>query len=193
MDKIARLDEVIAESGTLVIIYHGGSAPGAARGIAPIEISGRMLVARCLETNKRKLFNLAKIEIAGGNPITPYSEVIAVAKRLEAKSFEELKAELIPKLKAQGWHVVEGDDHLSVRRFFKNGKPRKGDAAAIQYTPKKMSWEWDDVAGDMVHVELDVARPWSVSGDLQGSSYVILAHAFRAFMTMCDRMPVSLG
>lgn len=178
METVERLKAIIADKGTTTIIYHGGSAPGTARAVQPIAVERGMLVARCLETNARKTFKLAKLEFAGAEPIIPYSDAMAATERLKARSFADWLTEVMPELQATGWHIAQNETSVSLHEFTRHGKPRVRSLIALEYREFWQTTEYDMDADRVVEVTKRSLRPWVVDGRPYGT----LAAAFTTFI-----------
>lgn len=179
MDVTAHLQQVIDLNSQTTIIYHGGSTPGSARRISPIEIKEGTLVARCHESNARKTFKLDKIELATSQEIFPYSP----PEDRTAWSFAEHLAVHIQAIEVAGWHIEKTDDSLSVYRFFKNGKPRKTPFASIWFSEFTAEGGWDMEAMQPTQTEKPSTSPWKVSvGESATRSFKHLDRAVAAFI-----------
>lgn len=178
MDVTEHLQQVIEHKGQTTIIYNGGSAPGSARAISPIELRGDTLIARCLETNARKSFKLAKVEIATTQPIEPYRP----KEDRSSWSFQQHLDDLMPALIAAGWHISTGPDFVEVGRLFKNGKPRKTPDAGLYYTPLTTRRELDWTTKSWVDISEPSTLPWKlVCSGADARSFKLLGRAFSAF------------
>ena len=134
MDISAKITEATETAEVLDIIYHGGSQPGKTRKIAPISVKNGKVRARCYSSNAVKTFNLEKIELVTGsaeaqtpgwNPNfidQPKYEVLSQLHDAESQNLVEL-----------GWHIQIEEDHLTLHRKFKNGKPLKGADVELYY------------------------------------------------------------
>lgn len=174
MDIEEALRAVIAQRGTTTIIYHGGSAPGTARAIAPIAVQGDTLVARCLETKARKTFKLAKVEIVGGEAITPYPhrvlDDVDQLKALSRFSLSEFCESVRPVATAQGWVLTVVDRRIEAMR----GVERH----ILAFEPTLSGAYFDD---DGRRFEIESERPWHVDGRL-------FTHKERAFAAFVDAL-----
>jgi predicted DNA-binding transcriptional regulator YafY len=64
MGNLEQLLITAIETGEVINIkYHGGSQPGSIRQISPISVNGDDVRARCLATNRVKVFKISKMEI----------------------------------------------------------------------------------------------------------------------------------
>jgi hypothetical protein len=164
-----RLQEAIEAGEVLKIIYQGGSQPGTLRAIAPINIEGKKVRARCFNSNSFKLFAIDKIIIIEGEVQTK-----AIKWQLNVKQiphYESIIALIEEKrafLSGFGWHIESNSNCLSLHRQSKNGKPLKGSDVSIDYE------ENTDDCGFILVVGLDSEsheenmikrqRPWIVRG-----------------------------
>jgi hypothetical protein len=181
MDTLSQLERVIAERGTTTIIYYGGSVPGTARAIAPISVDGVTLVARDLETDKRKTFMLDKVKIVHGEAITLYRDAKAAQAARDAMTFDQWAAEIMPLFDGAKLHVVRGADFMAVHDFTRHGKPRTVSLAEIYYCPTEMHREWNMETDEEICEERPARMPWRT----QGRAYAKLSHAFAAFRAAC--------
>lgn len=186
MDVTTHLQRVIDQKEQTTIIYHGGSSPGTARRISPIELKGDSVVARCLETNARKTFKIGKIELATSQPITPYQP----PEDRSAWTLQQHLALHLPDITRAGWHVKAEDDSVELSRLFKNGKPRKTPDLALCFSPVVTRRELDWETKTWVEVTVDSSsKPWKLS--CQGSetrSFKSLERAFDAFIGDVKRL-----
>lgn len=134
MDVRQKLKEATETAEVLDIIYHGGSQPGKARKIAPIEITGEKVRARCYASNAVKTFIIQKIELIS-EANTQKSEGWEVGK-IDHVSFDSLRQvydEYFDQLQKLGWHVNINDSELTLHRVRKNGNPLKGHDVQLYY------------------------------------------------------------
>jgi len=61
---VKTLKNAIGTGELINIVYQGGSQPGKARMILPLKIKGDKVLAKCLSTNKIKLYFLDKASLA---------------------------------------------------------------------------------------------------------------------------------
>lgn len=171
MNAIEHLRQVMAVRGTTTIIYLGGSAPGMARAIAPIDIQGDMLIARCLETNKRKTFAIEKVRIVRAEAITPYpkraTDNRARLEQLDAMGFQPWLSVTAERLRAAGWNVRSDPAALLAVR----GEDRH----SLAHEPR-LQGIFFDADGKRMDAPLS-ERPWHMDGRL----YTHMSHALAAF------------
>lgn len=171
------LEAVILARSTTTIIYNGGSAPGTARAISPISVSGDILVARCLETDRRKTFQLAKVSMVGSEPITlrPLrpQEDNARMERLQAMDLAALFHATVELARSHGWALTLFAREIRATRAW--------ETASIAYLP---TIQGSYVDADCQPIEVASERPWHVNGKL----YV---HKNRAFAAFQDALPVA--
>jgi len=153
-----------ASAGEIVrIVYHRGSQPGAVREIAPIKIADDEVKARDLAAGMDKTFKLAHIELAG--PDTTARAYDPAAPPL-VEITQTVRAALAPQiavLEALGWHVELTEHRISLHRFFKNGKPRKGCEVTMGFDEFTVD-AFDDGDGQgMQTVPRPSRRPYNVS------------------------------
>ena len=178
----AILREAIATGEILTIAYHGGSQPGGKRQIAPIRIENDLVRARCYISGKAKAFRIKKIQVYENDvlisrwdseeestPVSTYSNLPDVLDAHEAALF------------SLGWHVIAGDESISLFRKFKNGKPLKHPDVAIQYLETIEDGYYDDELN--YHSEVKKrARPWVISLRKGGTSFSRLDRAAERFV-----------
>jgi hypothetical protein len=125
-----RLNEVAEAGEVITVVYHGGSQPGTKRRLSPIKSTPRELRARDLATNEVKTFLVSKIELVPENhPAKQY--VSGFVAQPEFTGFLDSLGSKVKELEAVGWHVNLSESSVSVQRYFKNGKPRKGGDTGI--------------------------------------------------------------
>lgn len=149
------LDEAISSKTSIMIIYHGGSQPGAKREITPLMILGAKLRARDVVSNRAKLFDLAKIELADGQAAPAYVE-----KQSERRTVSNLLQGKVGELTALGWRVEMTED--SAELF----APRKKEP--VIYIKESDSQKSEvliiGVDGASFTSETTIERSWAVLG-----------------------------
>jgi hypothetical protein len=140
-DLRARLLAAASAGEIVSIVYHRGSQPGTVREIVPIAISDEEVRARDLAAGINKSFKLAHLALAGAqttahayDPAPPIEDTQTLQAALESH---------VAELRALGWHVETAETCVSVHRYFKNGKPRKGADVAIMFNEFAID-AWDD-------------------------------------------------
>lgn len=169
MDVIKKLQQAGNTNSVLTIVYHGGSQPGTKRRIQPIKITPEEIRAAELSTGQVKRFKVSKIEIVSDDHSA--KEYIPGAKlEPEYTNLIESLEKKVPTMEALGWHVRLCKSQVSVHRYFKNGKPRKGADAGILFS------------GD------SGVRPWYVWGpDLPSArTFSNLGNAVRLFLKQAN-------
>jgi hypothetical protein len=132
METEKRLNEA-AEAGEIVtVVYHGGSQPGTKRRLRPIRATPMELRAHDLATDEVKTFLISKVEVVPDNH--PAKAYIPGLVSLPLNNLIEALGPKITELKAVGWFVCLSEDSISVHRYFKNGKVRKGSDAGVLKT-----------------------------------------------------------
>jgi len=160
-----RLQEAIEAGEVLKVIYQGGSQPGTLREIAPINIKGGKVSARCFSSNSFKLFAIDKIVIIEGEIQTRAAKWQPAVK--QTPHYESIIALLEEKraiLAGLGWHIDNNLNCLSLHRRFKNGKPLKGSDVSIDY--EEYTYDLVVELDDKLHEEniRKKQRPWTVRG-----------------------------
>ena len=125
-ELISKLNEAIDTGEILSVVYHGGSQPGSVRQLSPIKVTSREVRAREVSSHAVKNFLVAKMELAGSTLSAKQYDPNAQSINTEPASVREAFQGQIEKLKELGWHVELENDAISLHRYFKNGKVRKG-------------------------------------------------------------------
>jgi hypothetical protein len=115
-------------TGELInIIYHGGSEPGAARMIMPLEMKDGKIRGKCYKTNQVKHFWLDKITLSDGDQTnytglhkTPDYDLIEGITTIQ-DILNHYQAELI----RLGWVIDYNTDFIGLYKQYKNGKRYK--------------------------------------------------------------------
>jgi hypothetical protein len=136
MDTISRLKEAIQTGEVFKIRYAGGSQPDAVRSIAPINIEGSKLRARCYTSNAVKTFIIEKIDILKDQSIRDnWDEASSPVNKYD--SLEQLLHEEKEYLLSLGWHTssyFEAEEKgIMLHRRFKNVKALKKYELSITY------------------------------------------------------------
>ncbi len=160
-----RLREAIESGEVLKVIYRGGSQPGTLREIAPISIKNNKVSARCYTSNANKSFALEKIVIVEGEVRPPAAgwqpELVRHEQYRSISQLLENQQSLLVQL---GWHIEHDNNHLSLHRKFKTGKPLKSSDVALHYE----EYTYDVVAdkdGELRKENMRKReRPWTVRG-----------------------------
>lgn len=135
MDKdiIAILTEARETGEILKVKYFGGSQPGSIRQLSPIKISQTEIRAREIETGAVKTFLLDKMELV--DSLTIQTNYVPNKKEVEPLTIREGLSSKIETLTTLGWHVNLDENSISLHKYFKNGKVRKGaDVGITKYT-----------------------------------------------------------
>lgn len=134
MSTEARLLQAIQTGEVLKVAYHGGSNPGAVREIAPIEISGDKVSARCYTSNAVKTFVIARIVVLEGHlaPHAPnwFPQPESEPTYFTLTGFFESNRGVWQFL---GWHTELQETQLTLHRTFKSGKPLKTSDVSLNY------------------------------------------------------------
>jgi hypothetical protein len=123
----ARLTSAADTGEVLRIIYRGGSQPGSARDVCPVEIKGDLLRAHDVAAGADKQFRLSNIEIVDAQVTAPaYDPHFVHPPATVDPSIGDHFAPMVAELQALGWHVQLSEDALFLSGYFKNGLPRRG-------------------------------------------------------------------
>jgi hypothetical protein len=106
----ARLKRAAEEKAPMLIIYHGGSQPGAKRWVVPLAILDNQLRARDVATDRAKMFSLTKIEIVED----PDAEPDYVEKAPVKGSLAEAIKKHLPEIASLGWRLAVTDKSVEL-------------------------------------------------------------------------------
>lgn len=144
-----RLNEAAEAGEVITVVYHGGSQPGTKRRLSPIKATSRELRAKDILTDEVKTFLVSKIEIVPDNH--PAKEYVAgFVAQPEFTGLLDALGSKVKELEAVGWHVNLSESSVSVHRYFKNGKPRKGGDAGILKSEEGSNRPWYVFGPDLV-------------------------------------------
>ncbi len=121
-----KLNEAVETGEIISVIYHGGSQPGTVRQISPLKVTHREIRAREVATGAVKTFLIDKMELAQGKSDAKQYNPDAVNKLPEPSTIQEVFQSEVEGLKRLGWYIQLEINSISLHRYFKNGKPRKG-------------------------------------------------------------------
>lgn len=144
INLLAAIEESLATGEVLMIIYHGGSQPGATRKISPISLNGPKLRARCLSTNTAKTFLLDKITLTETNPPEEPLQYGKVQTPPTLNTLGDAYKRHADELIDLGWHVELDAGLLSLHRVRKSGKPLKGSDVDLYFEEYTCDYVWDD-------------------------------------------------
>lgn len=192
MDIRPKLDAAINNNFDLDIIYYGGSKPGYKRKVKPISIDGNHLNAFCYISNYVKTFVIEKILLLDGTEKEQFEQNEKLKTYKEKLSYNDFNSlnDFIKiyqsKLEGMGWCVNHCDNFISLHSYYKNGNPKKGISAAIQFSEftEKRYLEIDD--NDELYEKIEnkaSQRPWRVT-PLHGNSktFTTLPNALECFL-----------
>jgi hypothetical protein len=115
-----------ATAGAIVrVIYNQGSQPGTVREIVPLAIVGDELQARDLTSRVDKTYKLEHMELAEPHTSAPHYDPSG-PQNANNQSVRDALSPRLSELRLLGWHVELEENRISLHRFFKNGKLRKG-------------------------------------------------------------------
>lgn len=140
----ARLAAAATAGEIIRVVYRRGSQPGTVREIAPVAVSDDEVRARDIATGIDKSFKLAFLELAGPETTAPAYDPTPPVE--DTRTLGSALEPYVAELRTLGWHVESSDTSISVHRFFKNGKPRKGADVAVLFNEFSID-AWDDGHG----------------------------------------------
>ncbi len=184
-DLRTRLIDAAAAGEIIRVVYHRGSQPGTVREIAPLDVSDDEVRARDVAAGIDKTFRLEHIQLADPDTRAPaYDPTPHEDGRTLGNALEPYIAEL----QGLGWHVELADTSISVHRFFKNGKRRKGADVAILFNEFTID-AWDDGSG-LQEEAVKSTRPYYVSSPSsdRARTFARLAPAFALFLEEARRL-----
>jgi hypothetical protein len=181
----ARLSAAVESGESIRIIYQRVSQPGSVREVRPIAIRGETLRAHDVAAGIEKHFLLSNIQIADAQVTAPSYDALASTPGEDSRTIQEFFAPRIPELEALGWHVSLSRDELSLHRFFKNGKPRKGAEVRIVCEPEPPP---DDDTNDDASILVSISLGGvAISREEQESS----PRRWRAYSVRCASLPAA--
>lgn len=178
---------------TINIIYHGGSQPGSLRQILPISINDDDVRARCLSTNRVKIFKLSKMELSESSK----TQEAYVPGKIEAEpetlkdAFNSYKS-IFNKF---DWILTIDDEEAGIYRKFNNGKIRKTPDVYIQYHEFTYDYtDFDDNDNEIEYTKPST-KPWYVRSNItdQSSSFKKLSSAIEKFVNFSKSAAEELG
>lgn len=175
---LENLSAAIAAQEPLVIIYHGGHAPGTRRTVLPSALKTDRLMAYEEGTANAKNFLLEKIEIPSADCTVPWASE-------QAGMPDDLNAVLAiaePQVRDIGWHVEILPHGCTLHAFFANGKIRKTAMVGI-YDNRKMPR-----SSELGTDEAQPSRPWHVfePGFKAGKSFKDTGKALAFFLEQAN-------
>ncbi|KZN59339.1 hypothetical protein N473_04030 [Pseudoalteromonas luteoviolacea CPMOR-1] len=156
MDTLSIIENAINSKEKLMVVYLGGSQPGAVREIAPLSIKNGKVRARCYMSNVIKTFLTEKIQIMDSDGALTETNYTQDEVYPLFHSYYEVYEYLKQRLLYLGWHVTFTSDSISVHKKFKNGNPRKTSEVSIyfdEYT-SEMFADWDSEGSFTPEVEV---------------------------------------
>jgi predicted DNA-binding transcriptional regulator YafY len=192
MESVEQILISAIETGEIINIkYHGGSQPGSIRQISPISVKAENVRARCLSTNRVKVFKLSRIEIERSSTLT--NTYVPGKKTPEPTSLKEAFESHRELLSNLGWLLSVEDEGAGVYRTFQNGKLRKTPDVYIQYFEFKYDYT-DDDEGNEIEYTKPSERPWYVRSNTrdQASSFKKLSVATDKFVLLAKEAAETL-
>ena len=190
MDK-DQAQDLIDKNQKISIRYYGGSTPnGNVREIMPLRVDGDKLVARCIISNKQKLFFLDKMTLQQDDKPEGLPDIFV------HNSIESFLVDLKDDLEEMGWFVDYDRESIRLHGFLKNGKARKKHEVSIKYGEYK---EVDCInVRDDGSLELGTRiiskhKPWRVSTPNWEAHFTYLEKALLCFWELAkEHKPKSL-
>lgn len=174
----------------LSILYNGGSKPGVAREIVPLQMlhGDEKVRARCLLTGVTKVFSVGKIFIIDADAV-----IVAGGDFVPSKVYENIKQlrdDVIILLGDRPFHVNATEDGISVHKVWKNGNPQKGSVLAMAFCESAFDEVGftDDGDWSFELIERPRTRPWSVWGSESSNSFKYFDKAAHYFMEMLEKI-----
>jgi len=133
MDISPIIEKAINSKERLMVVYLGGSQPGAVREIAPLSQKNGKIRARCYMSNAIKTFLAEKMQIMdsdGALTETTYKQEEILP---QFNSYNEVYDFLKQRLADLGWYINVKKDSLSLHLKFKNGNPLKRSEVSIYF------------------------------------------------------------
>ncbi len=172
-----------ASAGEIIcVVYHRGSQPGTVREIAPVAIIGDEVRARDIAAGIDKNFKLAYLELPGPDTTARAYELAAPPPVEDTQTVQVALTPHLAELRGFGWHVELTEHRISLHRFFKNGKPRKGYDVTMGFDEFTVDM-FDDFDGrGLQTVTRPSQRPYNVSStSLPTRTFVRLSGALPLF------------
>jgi hypothetical protein len=185
-DLRTRLIDAAAAGEIIRVVYHRGSQPGTVREIAPLDVRDDEVRARDIAAGIDKTFRLAHLQLADPDTSAPvYDPTLPIE---DSRTLGAALQPYITELHGLGWHVESADTSISVHRFFKNGKRRKGADVAILFNEFSID-AWDDGNGWREEA-VKSTRPYYVSSPSfdRARTFARLAPAFALFLEEARRL-----
>ena len=173
--------EAVADNRALRVAYWGGSQPGTARTITPLEIDGDKVWARCHVTGQAKLFVLAKLGPAE-NGLPEFSREPPPPR---FQKVSEIAAFYTDTLEGMGWVADLSGEELTLTRRYKNGKPLKHPSVTLAYEPIVSSSHLDENLEE-VYEKHEAKNKFFVSGAGYYSRFKTADKAARKFMELAQ-------
>lgn len=160
------------------IVYNGGSFPGQARPIIPIQVEVETVRAREPGMPQDKTFKVAKIAsvtlLDGTTATNAFASSVVITQSLipTHSSMEGYVTYLRPQYESLGWHCYHHPEERSfgVAVPLKSGKPPKHPKIRILFMDRTIEEYLDPVSGEIVQRKRELTgreRPWRVESYLQ--------------------------
>jgi hypothetical protein len=177
-----RLAAASAAGEIIRVVYHRGSQPGTVREIAPMAIVNDEVRARDIAAGFDKNFKLAYLELAELNTEARAYDPAAPPPAEDRQTVLVALTPHVAELQGLGWHVELSEHRISLHRFFKNGKPRKGYDVTMGFDEFTVDM-FDDFDGrGLQTVTRPSQRPYNVSStSLPTRTFVLLSAAVPLF------------
>ena len=157
------LKEAIATGQVILVRYFGGSNPGSEREIAPIQIKGEMVRARCFPGGDVKTFSIQKMEPVIQGQESKLAHLMPKSDIYSCSTLEELYKAKRTDLETLGWAIRLEKDCLKLCSRFKNGKERKTPEIELSYEEMTFDLVFDGQEMKAIN-HRKKERPWTLRG-----------------------------
>ena len=172
-----RLRQAIQAGEVLTVVYHGGSNPGAVRKIAPMEILGGKVSARCFTSEATKTFFIEQIAVIENSSVSHALTWTPQADQPKFGSLADFVSANSNDWLSGGWHIEHQEAQLSLHRKFKTGKPLKNYDVSLNY--EEYASDWDCGRETHIHVSLFGHEEHASDGDCGRETHIHMEENFR--------------
>lgn len=186
-DARDRLAAAVSTGEIIRVVYNRGSQPGTVREIAPIAVSDDEVRARDVAAGIDKSFKLAYLELIGPQTTAPAYDPAGPAD--DTRTIQAAVEPHLMALRALGWHVELTEHRVSLHRFFKNGKPRKGHDVTMGFDEFTVDMFDEGDGQGLQTVTRPSKRPYNVSStSLPTQTFVRLSSALPRFLEQARKL-----